>query len=70
MRALHQPLAAAALSPALILLVAALFCLPAEHALRYYESTRFFGHESDADVPVTPAMELIAPGGDKPPDLG
>jgi predicted PurR-regulated permease PerM len=30
--------------------------------VRYYERTAFFGHESDADVVVTPAMALIMPG--------
>jgi predicted PurR-regulated permease PerM len=31
-------------------------------AVRYYETTAFFGHESDADVVITPAMALILPG--------
>jgi predicted PurR-regulated permease PerM len=31
-------------------------------AVRYYEHTEFFGHESDADVVITPAMALIMPG--------
>jgi predicted PurR-regulated permease PerM len=32
------------------------------YALRFYEHTTFFGHESDADVVITPAMALIMPG--------
>ena len=32
------------------------------YAIRYYEHTSFFGHESDADVVITPAMALIMPG--------
>jgi predicted PurR-regulated permease PerM len=31
-------------------------------AVRYYEHTAFFGHESDADVVITPAMATIMPG--------
>ena len=31
-------------------------------AVRYYEHTAFFGHESDADIVITPAMALIMPG--------
>jgi len=31
------------------------------HAIRYYETTTFFGHESDADIEITPAMALIMP---------
>ncbi|CAN5819654.1 AI-2E family transporter [soil metagenome] len=31
-------------------------------AVRYYEHTSFFGHESDADILITPAMALIMPG--------
>jgi len=32
------------------------------YAMRYYEHTSFFGHESDADVVITPPMALIMPG--------
>ena len=32
------------------------------YAVRYYEHTSFFGHESDADIVITPAMALIMPG--------
>jgi hypothetical protein len=32
------------------------------YAVRYYERTEFFGHESDADVVITPAMAMIMPG--------
>jgi len=32
------------------------------YAVRFYEHTAFFGHESDADVVITPAMALIMPG--------
>jgi hypothetical protein len=32
------------------------------YAVRFYEHTSFFGHESDADVVITPAMALIIPG--------
>ena len=32
------------------------------HVIAYYEHTAFFGHESDADVEITPAMALIMPG--------
>jgi hypothetical protein len=32
------------------------------YAVRFYEHTSFFGHESDADVVITPAMALIMPG--------
>jgi predicted PurR-regulated permease PerM len=32
------------------------------YAIRYYETTAFFGRESDADVVITPSMALIMPG--------
>jgi hypothetical protein len=32
------------------------------YAVRYYETTSFFGRESDADVVITPSMALIMPG--------
>ena len=32
------------------------------HAVRYYETTEFFGEEADAIVPVTPAMQLVMMG--------
>jgi hypothetical protein len=30
--------------------------------MRYYEQTTFFGHESDADIEVTPGMAMMIPG--------
>jgi len=42
--------------------LAATFAVLVRYAVRYYEHTTFFGHESDADVVVTPAMALIMPG--------
>lgn len=42
--------------------LAATFAVLVRYAVRYYEHTSFFGHESDADVVVTPAMALIMPG--------
>lgn len=42
--------------------LAATFAVLVRYAIRYYEHTSFFGHESDADVVVTPAMALIMPG--------
>jgi predicted PurR-regulated permease PerM len=42
--------------------LAATFAVLVRYAVRYYESTSFFGHESDADVVITPAMALIMPG--------
>lgn len=42
--------------------LAATFAVLARYAVRYYEHTAFFGHESDADVTITPAMALIMPG--------
>jgi predicted PurR-regulated permease PerM len=42
--------------------IAATTAVLVRYALRFYEHTAFFGHESDADVVVTPAMALIMPG--------
>ncbi len=42
--------------------LAATFAVLARYAVRYYERTHFFGHESDADIVITPAMALIMPG--------
>jgi predicted PurR-regulated permease PerM len=42
--------------------IAATTAVLVRYALRYYEQTAFFGHESDADVVITPAMALIMPG--------
>lgn len=42
--------------------IAATIAVLVRHAIRYYEHTAFFGHESDADVVITPAMALIMPG--------
>jgi len=42
--------------------IAATFAVLVRYAVRYYEKTEFFGHESDADIVVTPAMALIMPG--------
>lgn len=42
--------------------IAATFAVLVRYAIRYYETTSFFGHESDADIEVTPAMALIMPG--------
>jgi len=41
--------------------IAATFAVLVRYAVRYYESTAFFGRESDADVVITPAMALIMP---------
>src|SRR5689334_10886746 len=41
--------------------IAATFAVLVRYAVRYYETTAFFGHESDADIEVTPAMALIMP---------
>jgi predicted PurR-regulated permease PerM len=41
--------------------IAATFAVLVRYAIRYYETTAFFGHESDAEVDVTPAMALIMP---------
>ncbi len=42
--------------------IAATCAVLARLAIRYYEHTSFFGHESDADVVITPAMATIWPG--------
>ncbi len=42
--------------------IAATVAVLVRYAVRYYEHTEFFGRESDADVPITPAMALIMPG--------
>jgi predicted PurR-regulated permease PerM len=42
--------------------IAATTAVLVRYAIRYYEHTSFFGHESDADVVITPAMALIMPG--------
>lgn len=42
--------------------IAATVAVLVRYAIRYYETTAFFGRESDADVDVTPAMALILPG--------
>jgi predicted PurR-regulated permease PerM len=42
--------------------IAATVAVLVRYAVRYYETTSFFGHESDADVVITPAMALIMPG--------
>jgi predicted PurR-regulated permease PerM len=42
--------------------IAATTAVLVRYAVRYYEHTAFFGHESDADVVITPAMALIMPG--------
>ncbi len=42
--------------------IAATVAVLVRYAVRYYEHTSFFGHESDADVVITPAMALILPG--------
>ena len=42
--------------------IAATVAVLVRYAIRYYEHTSFFGHESDADVVITPAMAMIMPG--------
>ena len=42
--------------------IAATCAVLVRYAVRYYEHTDFFGHESDADVVITPAMALVMPG--------
>jgi hypothetical protein len=42
--------------------IAATVAVLVRYMVRYYEHTSFFGHESDADVVITPAMALIMPG--------
>lgn len=39
--------------------IAATVAVLLRHAVRYYETTEFFGDEADAIVPVTPAMQLM-----------
>jgi len=41
--------------------IAATFAVLVRYAIRYYETTAFFGRESDADIEITPAMALIMP---------
>jgi predicted PurR-regulated permease PerM len=42
--------------------IAATCAVLVRYAVRYYETTEFFGRESDADVVITPSMALIMPG--------
>jgi predicted PurR-regulated permease PerM len=42
--------------------IAATVAVLLRHAVRYYETTEFFGDEADAIVPVTPAMQLMMMG--------
>lgn len=42
--------------------IAATCAVLVRYAVRYYEHTAFFGHESDADIVITPAMAVIMPG--------
>jgi predicted PurR-regulated permease PerM len=42
--------------------IAATTAVLVRYAVRFYEHTAFFGHESDADVVITPGMALIMPG--------
>src|SRR5690606_4221273 len=42
--------------------IAATLAVLMRYAMRYYEQTSFFGHESDADIVITPSMALIMPG--------
>jgi predicted PurR-regulated permease PerM len=42
--------------------IAATTAVLVRYAVRFYEHTAFFGHESDADVVITPPMALIMPG--------
>jgi len=42
--------------------IAATTAVLIRYAMRFYEHTAFFGHESDADVVITPAMAVIMPG--------
>lgn len=42
--------------------IAATTAVLVRYAVRYYEHSSFFGHESDADVVITPAMAVIMPG--------
>jgi predicted PurR-regulated permease PerM len=42
--------------------IAATTAVLVRYAVKFYEHTSFFGHESDADVVITPAMAVIMPG--------
>ncbi len=42
--------------------LAATVAVLVRYLVRYYETTSFYGRESDADVVITPAMALIMPG--------
>ncbi len=42
--------------------IAATVAVLVRYAIRYYETTTFFGRESDGDVVITPSMALIMPG--------
>jgi predicted PurR-regulated permease PerM len=42
--------------------IAATLAVLIRYAMRYYEQTSFFGHESDADIEITPGMAMIMPG--------
>ena len=42
--------------------IAATVAVLVRYAVRYYETTAFFGRETDADVVITPSMALIMPG--------
>ena len=42
--------------------IAATVAVLVRYAIRYYQHTEFFGHESDGDVVITPAMAMIMPG--------
>ena len=49
--------------------IAATFAVFVRYAVRYYETTDFFGRESDGDIVVTPAMALIIPGAEWTPGV-
>ncbi|HLL21247.1 MAG TPA: AI-2E family transporter, partial [Kofleriaceae bacterium] len=42
--------------------IAATVAVLIRYAVRYYETTAFYGRESDGDVVITPAMALVMPG--------
>jgi len=42
--------------------IAATIAVLVRYAVRFYEHTAFFGHESDADIVITPAMAVVMPG--------
>jgi predicted PurR-regulated permease PerM len=46
--------------------LAATIAVLLRHAVRYYETTDFFGDEADAVVPVTTAMQVVMMGGAAP----